>query len=81
MKFFCLSGAGRLCRESVLDLAQCAPATPDVGIALAIRAVLLAEGTVKPAGLLTPKEAFAPQAVFDELRERQLFIHEDITEP
>ena len=35
MKFFCLSGAGRLCRESVLDLAQCAPATPDVGIALA----------------------------------------------
>jgi lysine 6-dehydrogenase len=53
--------------------------TRNVGIPLAIGAVMLAEGRVKQSGILTPEEAFEPQAVFAELRKRQMFIHEQIT--
>jgi saccharopine dehydrogenase-like NADP-dependent oxidoreductase len=53
--------------------------TRNVGIPLAIGAVMLAEGRVARTGVLTPEEAFEPQAVFAELRRRQIFIHEEIT--
>jgi saccharopine dehydrogenase-like NADP-dependent oxidoreductase len=53
--------------------------TRNVGIPLAIGAVMLAEGRGQPTGILTPEEAFEPQAVFAELRKRQVLIHEEIT--
>jgi len=63
---------------SVPDWAGLRAYTRNVGIPLAIGAVMLAEGRVKQAGVLTPEEAFEPQVVFAELRKRQLLIHEAI---
>jgi saccharopine dehydrogenase-like NADP-dependent oxidoreductase len=64
---------------SVPDWAGLRAYTRNVGIPLAIGAVLLAEGRVQQTGILTPEEAFEPQAVFDALKRRQMFIHEEIT--
>jgi lysine 6-dehydrogenase len=64
---------------SVPDWAGLRAYTRNVGIPLAIGAMLLAEGRVQQAGILTPEEAFEPQAVFDALKRRQMFIHEEIT--
>ncbi len=64
---------------SVPDWAGLRAYTRNVGIPLAIGAVMLAEGRVKQAGILTPEEAFEPQAVFDALRLRRMFIHEEVT--
>lgn len=55
--------------------------TRNVGIPLAVGAVMLARGEVTKTGVLTPEEAFEPAAVFAELRKRDLFIHEEIVEP
>ena len=64
---------------SVPDWAGLRAYTRNVGIPLAIGAVLLAEGKAPRTGILTPEEAFEPPAVFDALKRRQLFIHEHIT--
>jgi saccharopine dehydrogenase-like NADP-dependent oxidoreductase len=53
--------------------------TRNVGIPLAIGAVLLGEGRVPKSGILTPEEAFEPQTVLSELRKRHLLVHENIT--
>jgi saccharopine dehydrogenase-like NADP-dependent oxidoreductase len=52
--------------------------TRNVGIPLAIGAVMLAERRVARTGVLTPEEAFDPAAVFAELSRRQILIHEEI---
>ncbi|WP_372008697.1 saccharopine dehydrogenase family protein [Paenibacillus chitinolyticus] len=51
--------------------------TRNVGIPMAIAAVMIAEGQVNGAGILTPEEAFEPQAVFAELEKRGIRIHQD----
>ncbi|SEG53458.1 saccharopine dehydrogenase family protein [Paenibacillus sp. UNC499MF] len=51
--------------------------TRNVGIPMAIAAVMIAEGRVHKAGILTPEEAFEPQAVFAELEKRGIRIHQD----
>ena len=53
--------------------------TRNVGIPLAIGAVMLAEGCVRAAGALTPEEAFEPREVFDQLGRRSIFIHERVS--
>ena len=86
------SRAGRRCRHvlwhthppsdgSVPDWTGLRAYTRNVGIPLAIGAVLLARGQVKPVGVITPEEAFAPEIVFAELKQRGLFIHEQTCEP
>ncbi|EGL14097.1 MULTISPECIES: saccharopine dehydrogenase C-terminal domain-containing protein [unclassified Paenibacillus] len=50
--------------------------TRNVGIPMAIAAVMIAEGRVNGAGILTPEEAFEPQAVFAELEKRGIRIHQ-----
>ncbi len=52
--------------------------TRNVGIPLAIGAVLLATGRVSGTGVLTPEEAFAPATIFEELRRRDLIVHERV---
>ncbi len=54
--------------------------TRNVGIPMAIGAVMLAENKVKTTGVITPEEAFDPEQIFAELKKRRLDIHEDITE-
>lgn len=54
--------------------------TRNVGIPLAIGAVMLAEGRVPGTGVLTPEEAFKPETVFKELQRRRLFIDEEVVE-
>jgi hypothetical protein len=39
---------------------------------------MLGNGVVKKTGVITPEEAFEPQAVFDELRKREVFVHEKV---
>ncbi|MFS0840483.1 saccharopine dehydrogenase family protein [Paenibacillus sp. 1P03SA] len=51
--------------------------TRNVGIPMAVAAVMIAEGRVNKAGILTPEEAFEPQAVFAELEKRGIRIHQD----
>ncbi|MBV6717112.1 saccharopine dehydrogenase family protein [Paenibacillus chitinolyticus] len=50
--------------------------TRNVGIPMAIAAVMIAEGRVNGAGILTPEEAFEPQVVFAELEKRGIRIHQ-----
>lgn len=52
--------------------------TKNVGIPLAIAAELLAKGKVKETGVLIPEDAFDPKEVFDELKKRDMHIHEEI---
>lgn len=63
---------------SVPDWAGLRAYTRNVGIPLAIGAVLLATGRVGRTGVLTPEEAFEPATVLAELRRRGLIIHERI---
>jgi saccharopine dehydrogenase-like NADP-dependent oxidoreductase len=52
--------------------------TRNVGIPMSIGAQMLGNGMVEKAGVITPEEAFEPQAVFDELRKREIFVHEKV---
>jgi saccharopine dehydrogenase-like NADP-dependent oxidoreductase len=52
--------------------------TRNVGIPMSIGAQMLARGLARKSGVITPEEAFEPQAVFDELRKRRILIHEKI---
>ena len=49
--------------------------TRNVGIPMSIGAQMLGRGLVKKTGVITPEEAFEPEAVFAELRNRQVLIH------
>lgn len=49
--------------------------TRNVGIPFSIGAQMLGKGLVKMAGVITPEEAFEPQAVFDELKKREILVH------
>ncbi|GGH23048.1 saccharopine dehydrogenase family protein [Paenibacillus segetis] len=52
--------------------------TRNVGIPMAIAATMIANGAVKKTGIVTPEEAFEPQAIFAELEKRNILIHEEI---
>ena len=52
--------------------------TRNIGIPMAIGAVLLAQGKIEKTGVITPEEAFEPEEIFKELEKRKMFIHEDI---
>jgi saccharopine dehydrogenase-like NADP-dependent oxidoreductase len=52
--------------------------TRNVGIPMSIGAQMLGKGLVKMAGVITPEEAFEPQAVFDELKKREIIVHEKV---
>ena len=52
--------------------------TRNVGIPMSIGAQMLARGQVKKTGVITPEEAFEPDAVFAELRKRRILVHEKI---
>ncbi len=47
-----------------------------VGIPLAVGAHLIAQGKALGCGVVIPEYAFEPTAVFEELRRREIFIHE-----
>jgi saccharopine dehydrogenase-like NADP-dependent oxidoreductase len=42
---------------------------------MSIGAQMLGRGLVEKTGVITPEEAFEPEAVFAELRSRQILIH------
>lgn len=65
---------------SVPDWAGLRAYTRNVGIPLAIGAQLLGEGAVRKPGVLIPEEAFEPARVLDELKKRELYVHEEIEE-
>lgn len=50
--------------------------TRNVGIPLAIAADMLAKGKVKETGILIPEYAFNPEDIFEELKKRDILIHE-----
>ena len=52
--------------------------TRNVGIPMSIGAQMLGKGVVKKAGVITPEEAFEPQAVFVELKKRGILLHEKV---
>lgn len=52
--------------------------TRNVGIPMSIGAQMLAKGMVKKTGVITPEEAFEPEAVFAELKKREIHIHERV---
>lgn len=54
--------------------------TRNVGIPLSIAVQLIARGKAKDTGILIPEYAFEPQDVFDELKKRNIEIHEEVTE-
>jgi len=54
--------------------------TRNVGIPMAIGAILLARGKVEKIGVITPEEAFDPESIFAELKKRRIIIHEQKTE-
>jgi saccharopine dehydrogenase-like NADP-dependent oxidoreductase len=63
---------------SVPDWAGLRAYTRNVAIPLAIGAQLLGEGAVKKPGVLIPEDAFQPARIFEELKKRELHIHENI---
>ena len=65
---------------SVPDWAGLRAYTRNVAIPLSIGAQMLDKGLVKAAGVITPEEAFDPEAVFTELEKRQIRIHSRIDE-
>ncbi|ANE46226.1 saccharopine dehydrogenase [Paenibacillus swuensis] len=55
--------------------------TRNVGIPMAIAAELIAKGLVRQTGVVTPEEAFEdPQVIFDALKKRNIFVHEEMKE-
>ncbi|OCA92261.1 saccharopine dehydrogenase family protein [Pseudobacillus wudalianchiensis] len=53
--------------------------TRNVAIPFAIAASLIAEGHVEKKGVITPEEAFSdPSIIFEELKRRGIFVHEEI---
>lgn len=52
--------------------------TRNVGIPLSIGTQLLARGLVKKTGVITPEDAFEPEAVIAELGKRRIMIHERV---
>jgi saccharopine dehydrogenase-like NADP-dependent oxidoreductase len=86
-KAFCLGGAGRICREAVLDLVQFSQfdritvGDIDEQEGRHVGAQLLAAGSVSKTGVLIPEEAFDPETIFAELEKRDIHIHERMTEP
>nr|WP_221401322.1 saccharopine dehydrogenase C-terminal domain-containing protein [Paenibacillus phyllosphaerae] len=55
--------------------------TRNVGIPLAIATELIAKGHTlckERPGIVTPEEAFAPEVIFEELRKRDIHIHETV---
>jgi saccharopine dehydrogenase-like NADP-dependent oxidoreductase len=61
---------------SIPDWAGLRAYTRNVGIPLAIAAEYLARGRVEKTGVLIPEEAFIPEEIFEELRKRAIFVHE-----
>ena len=51
-----------------------------VAIPLAIGTRLILEGKVKSTGTVTPEAAFDPAVVFEELKKREILVHEKIRE-
>lgn len=51
-----------------------------VGIPMAIGTQMIGSGKVKMKGVVIPEFAFDPSEVFNELKKRQIFIHEKIKE-
>jgi saccharopine dehydrogenase-like NADP-dependent oxidoreductase len=52
--------------------------TRNVGIPLAIGTEILAKGQVSGFGVLTPEESFSADQIFNELKKRDLLIHESV---
>ena len=52
----------------------------NVGIPMAIAAILIAQDKFSGIGALYPEYVFDPAEVFGELKKRNIFIHEDIEE-
>ncbi|WP_065409881.1 saccharopine dehydrogenase family protein [Pseudobacillus wudalianchiensis] len=52
--------------------------TRNVGIPMAIATEILAKGMVKKTGVLIPEEAFEPAMIFNELKKRDIHVHEEI---
>ena len=65
---------------SVPDWAGLRAYTRNVAIPMSIGAQMLAKGLAKTAGVITPEEAFDPEAIFAELEKRQILIHSRIDE-
>jgi saccharopine dehydrogenase-like NADP-dependent oxidoreductase len=63
---------------SVPDWAGLRAYTRNVAIPMSIGAQMLAKGLVRTAGVITPEEAFDPEAVFTELARRRILIHSRI---
>ncbi|MDR2935662.1 MAG: saccharopine dehydrogenase, partial [Candidatus Adiutrix sp.] len=61
---------------SIPDWAGLRAYTRNVGIPLAIAAECLARGRVKKTGVLIPEEAFVPEEIFEELKKRSIYVHE-----
>jgi saccharopine dehydrogenase-like NADP-dependent oxidoreductase len=66
---------------SVADWAGLRAYTRNVGIPLAIGAMLIARGEARGEGTVPPERAFDPQAVFDELRRREILVHQETIPP
>lgn len=64
---------------SVPDWADLRAYTRCVGIPLAIGAQLIAAGQVRAIGTVAPEMAFDPEAVFEMLEKRRIFIHQQRT--
>jgi hypothetical protein len=45
---------------------------------MSIGTQMLGKGLAKMAGVITPEEAFEPQAIFDELKKREILVHEKV---
>lgn len=65
---------------SVADWAGLRAYTRNVAIPMSIGAQMLGNGLVKTAGVITPEEAFDPEAVFAELEKRKILIRSRIDE-
>jgi hypothetical protein len=48
---------------------------------MSIAAQLIAEGKTKETGAVPPELAFDPEDVFEQLREREIHIHEQVNCP
>lgn len=53
--------------------------TRNVGIPMSVAVQLIAKGKAKDTGILIPEHAFEPEDVFEELKKRNIYIHDKIT--